>query len=76
MQYSHSKLTINLNNIKNNLNIIKKFSKKNICPVIKANAYGLGDVQIAKFLIKNKCKDFWVANISEAIKIKKKHLKY
>ena len=71
MQYSHSKLTINLNNIKNNLNIIKKFSKKNICPVIKANAYGLGDVQIAKFLIKNKCKDFWVANISEAIKIKK-----
>ncbi|MFM2336544.1 MAG: hypothetical protein RIR13_422, partial [Pseudomonadota bacterium] len=26
MQYSHSKLTINLNNIKNNLNIIKKFS--------------------------------------------------
>ena len=72
MQYSHSKLTINLNNIKNNLNIIKKFSKKNICPVIKANAYGLGDVQIAKFLIKNKCKDFWVANISEALKIKKK----
>ena len=44
MQYSHSKLTINLNNIKNNLNIIKKFSKTNICPVIKANAYGLGDV--------------------------------
>jgi len=72
MQYSHSKLTIDLNNIKNNLNIIKKFSKKNICPVIKANAYGLGDVQIAKFLIKNKCKDFWVANISEALKIKKK----
>ena len=71
MQYSHSKLTINLNNIKNNLNIIKKFSKTPICPVIKANAYGLGDVQIAKFLIKNKCKDFWVANISEAIKIKK-----
>ena len=72
MQYSHSKVIINLNNIKNNLNIVKKFSKKAICPVIKANAYGLGDVQIAKFLIKNKCKDFWVANISEALKIKKK----
>jgi alanine racemase len=54
MQYSHSKLIINLNNIKNNLNIIKKFSKTTICPVIKANAYGLGDVQIAKFLKKNK----------------------
>ncbi len=72
MQYSHSKLIINLNNIKNNLNIIKKFSKTTICPVIKANAYGLGDVQIAKFLKKNKCKDFWVSNISEAIKITKK----
>ena len=71
MQYSHSKLIINLRNIKNNLNIIKKFSKTPICPVIKANAYGLGDIQIAKFLIKNKCKDFWVANISEALKIKK-----
>jgi len=71
MQYSHSKLIINLKNIKNNLNIIKKFSKNTICPVIKANAYGLGDVEIAKFLIKNKCKDFWVANISEALKINK-----
>jgi len=38
MQYSHSKLIINLNNIKNNLNIIKKFSKTTICPVIKANS--------------------------------------
>ena len=70
MQYSHSKVIVNLSNIKNNLNIIKKFSKKNICPVIKANAYGLGDIPIAKFLIKNKCKDFWVANIIEALKIK------
>ena len=34
--------------------------------------YVLGDVQIAKFLKKNKCKDFWVANISEALKISKK----
>ncbi len=72
MQYSHSKLIVNLNNIKNNLNIVKKFSKTIICPVIKANAYGLGDIQIARFLIKNKCKDFWVANISEAIRIKQK----
>ena len=71
MQYSHSKVIVNLNNIKNNLNIVKKFSKKAICPVIKANAYGLGDVPIAKFLVKNKCKDFWVANIIEALKIKK-----
>jgi alanine racemase len=72
MQYSHSKLIINLNNIKNNLNVIRKFSKTKICPVVKANAYGLGDIKIAGFLKKNKCKDFWVANISEALRIKKK----
>lgn len=72
MQYSRSKLIINLSNIKNNLNIIKKFSKSTICPVIKANAYGLGDVIIGKFLKKNKCKNFWVANITEALNIKKK----
>jgi len=71
MQYSHSKVIVNLKNIKNNLNIVKKFSKKDICPVIKANAYGLGDIPIAKFLVRNKCKDFWVANIIEALKIKK-----
>jgi len=71
MQYSHSKVIVNLSNIKNNLNVIKKFSNTIICPVIKANSYGLGDIPIAKFLIKHKCKDFWVANIIEALKIKK-----
>ncbi|MSP06548.1 MAG: alanine racemase [Candidatus Fonsibacter sp.] len=71
MQYSYSKLIVNLKNIKNNLNIIKKIFKKTICPVIKANAYGLGDIPIANFLVRNKCKDYWVANIIEALKIKK-----
>ena len=69
MQYSHSKLIINLKNVKNNLNIIKKLTKKTICATVKANAYGLGDVEIVKFLVKNNCKDFWVANVSEALKI-------
>ena len=50
MQYSHSKLIINLRNVKNNLNIIKKLTKKTICATVKANAYGLGDVEIVKFL--------------------------
>ena len=71
MQYSHSKLIINLRNVRNNLNIIKKLTKKTICATVKANAYGLGDVEIVKFLVKNNCKDFWVANVSEALKINK-----
>ena len=72
MQYSHSKLIINLKNVKNNLNIIKRLTKKTICATVKANAYGLGDVEIVKFLVKNNCKDFWVANVSEALRINKK----
>ncbi len=71
MQYSHSKLIINLKNVKNNLKIIQKLTKKTICATVKANAYGLGDVEIVRFLVKNNCKDFWVANVSEAFKINK-----
>ena len=73
MQYSQSKLIINLKNITNNLSVVKKFCKNSITSaVIKANAYGLGDVAIAKHLIKKKCNHFWVANILEALRIKKK----
>ena len=43
---------INLDNIKFNLNNIKKLLKEDtkICTVLKANAYGHGSVEIAKFL--------------------------
>ena len=39
-----------------------------MAPTIKANAYGLGDVEIFKFLLK-KCKNFFVATLDEGIKI-------
>ena len=64
MQYSHSKLSINLNNIKNNLNIIKKFSKTPICPVIKANAYGHGLIPSAEAL--TEAEIFGVTDVNEA----------
>jgi len=71
MQFSHSKLLINLKNLKNNYQVIKNLCKESVCSaVVKANAYGLGDTEISKFLIKNGCNDFWVANISEALRIK------
>ena len=43
------KVIISLNNLYSNL---KYLNKKNIMPVIKANAYGHGSVEIAKFLKK------------------------
>lgn len=38
--------------------------------VIKANGYGLGAVQVAGALIKEGCKDFFIANIDEALELR------
>ena len=42
---------------------------------IKANAYGLGDIEIFKILFNNGCRHFFVATIEEALKIRKKYAK-
>ena len=63
-------LTINTKNLLKNYNFLTK-EKKNliVAPTIKANSYGLGDVRNFKFLLKNKCKHFFVATLDEGIKI-------
>ena len=45
---------INLQNIKYNVNSVKKALNKgtNLCCVVKANAYGHGAVEVSKFLEK------------------------
>lgn len=46
-----AKLEINISQIKNNvLSIKKRLNKTKFCLVLKANAYGLGDEKICKFL--------------------------
>ena len=67
---------INLDNIKFNLNNIKKILKEDtkICAVIKANAYGHGSVKIAKFL-ENKVEYFAVARLEEAIELRLNDIK-
>ena len=60
------KVIISLNNLYSNL---KHLNKKNIMPVIKANAYGHGAVKIAKFL-KNKINvPMCVATYSEVMEL-------
>ncbi|MEG1311875.1 MAG: alanine racemase [Romboutsia sp.] len=63
---------INLDNIKFNLNNIKKLVKEDIkiCAVIKANAYGHGSVEIAKFLENENVDYFAVARLEEAIELR------
>ena len=67
---------INLDNIKFNLNNVKKLLKEDtkICTVLKANAYGHGSVEIAKFLEKN-VDYFAVARIEEAIELRQNNIK-
>lgn len=62
-------LEVNLDNLKNNLNIIKKNIDKNskIIAVVKANAYGFGIQKISQTLIEEGIDYFAVATMSEAL---------
>ena len=65
---------INENNFHDNIIYIKKFVGDNvkIMPVVKANAYGHGVIEICKLLIKNGINSCCVALIEEAVNIRKK----
>lgn len=67
---------INLDNIRFNLNNIKKILKEDtkICAPIKANAYGYGSVKIAQFL-EDKVNYFAVARLEEAIELRENEIK-
>lgn len=67
---------INLDNIRFNLNNIKKILKEDtkICAAIKANAYGHGSVKIAQFL-EDKVNYFAVARLEEAIELRENEIK-
>ncbi len=63
---------INLDNIKYNLNNIKKLLKEDtkICGVVKANAYGHGSIQISKLLEREKVDYLAVARLEEGIELR------
>lgn len=64
---------IDLDNMKYNLNKIKNHLHKEtkICGVIKANAYGHGAVEVAKFLESNNIDYLSVARLEEGIELRK-----
>lgn len=68
---------INLDNINFNLNNIKKILKEDtkICAVLKANAYGHGSVEIAKFLEDKNIDYLAVSRIEEAIELRQNNIK-
>ena len=68
-------LNIDLNKIKINLDEIKKINNKKIIAVIKSNAYGLGIIEIAKFLESQNINYFAVATLNEGIELRKNNIK-
>ena len=67
-------LNINTKNLIYNYNFFKKLKKNLIvAPTIKANAYGLGDKKIFNLLLNQGCKHFFVATLSEGIKLNNKN---
>ncbi len=67
-------LNINTKNLIRNYNFFKKLKNNLIvAPTIKANAYGLGDKKVFNLLLKNNCKNFFVATLDEGLKLKNKN---
>ena len=66
---------IDLDILKSNINIIKNKAKNSeVIAVVKANAYGHGAVQVAKAFEEEGIKRFAVANIREAIELRKNNI--
>ena len=64
-------LEINSKNLIKNYKTISKYSNKSLTgAVIKANAYGLGDIEIYKKLYNAGCRNYFLATLNEAINIK------
>ena len=74
MNYSTGQVSIDLKAIKNNYLFLRKLcAPAEVAATVKASSYGLGgENKIVETLEKVKCKKFFVANIVEALKIRKK----
>jgi alanine racemase len=65
------KAVIDVNAIKNNINFLKKKSGTDLMPVLKADAYGHGMIEMSKVLRKLGIKYIGVATLGEAILLRK-----
>lgn len=74
MKLDANRMIVNLETIKENINILKNISKNKFFAVVKANAYGLGAVKISKY-IEDDIDMFCVANINEAVELREYGIK-
>jgi len=73
MNHSQSYLEIDISKIRDNYKILSSICKTSeVACVIKANAYGLGADKISNALFhQEKCQNFFVASVNEAIDLRK-----
>lgn len=74
---SRAWIEINVDNLKHNVKVLREVLPEgcDFMAVVKANAYGHGDVEISKELNKAGVKDFAVATIQEAVCLRKNGVK-
>ena len=72
-KYFSTRLEVNQNILKKNIEFLRKKigSKTEIIAVLKANAYGFGDVMLAKKIIQFGIKNIAVADFEEGIRLRK-----
>lgn len=69
MEYANTWVNIDLDAIAENFRVIREKAGKQVCAVIKADAYGHGAVPVAQ-LLEGMCAFFGVASVAEALELK------
>ena len=64
-------LKISLDDIQYNWKLINTASNGKAAAVVKANAYGMGMIEVTRALLESGCNYFYVANIFEGLKLRK-----
>jgi alanine racemase len=69
--YAGGRLTVDLSAIRANYaHIAAGVAPARVAAVVKADAYGLGAAQVALALMKEGCRDFFVAHLAEGLRLK------
>ena len=74
MLYRDSFIKININNFIYNINKLQEISNKKLMAVIKANAYGCGDIEIARILEDNGIDYLAVSSLDEAMNLRNNNI--
>lgn len=74
--YRPTSLSINLKRLIENFKFLQSLLRSSsfLCPMIKANAYGHGDVEVAKALSQANCSYLGVSSVEEGVHLREHHV--